>query len=177
MKERFETLVEGHLDSLHRFAVSLTRDRDGARDLLHDTFVKGFEGYHAFRPGTNFRAWIFAILVNTFRTRVRDTGRHRHVALDETNEPASEGDVVFELLEGTEILEAIEELPEPYRSAVLLVDREEMRYSEVALVMDCPVGTVMSRLHRGRGLLRLRLRGFAQERGFQTAGKRVGGEA
>ncbi|HXP89907.1 MAG TPA: RNA polymerase sigma factor [Fibrobacteria bacterium] len=177
MTERFETLVEGHLDALHRFAVSLTRDRDVARDLLHDTFVKGFEGYHAFRPGTHFRAWIFAILVNTFRTRVRDTGRHPHVALDESNEPASDGDVVFELLEGTEILDAVEALPEPYRSTVLLVDREEMRYAEVAVVMDCPLGTVMSRLHRGRGLLRRRLLGLARERGFQTAGKRVGEEA
>jgi len=177
MKERFESLVEGHLDSLHRFALSLTRDRDGARDLLHDTFVKGFEGYGSFVAGTNFRAWIFAILVNTFRTRVRDLGRHPHVALDESNEPTEDGDVVFELLEGSEILEAIEELPEPYRSTVLLVDREEMRYAEVAVVMDCPTGTVMSRLHRGRGLLRRRLRGLALERGFQVTDRRDGGNA
>jgi RNA polymerase sigma-70 factor (ECF subfamily) len=102
------------------------------------------------------------------------------VALDETQEPSSDGEVVFELLEEAEILSAIEELPEPYRSTVLLVDREEMRYAEVAVVMGCPIGTVMSRLHRGRGLLRHTLAGLAQERGFrgfQGARSRVGGSA
>jgi len=177
MKESFETLVEGHLDALHRFALSLTRDRDEAKDLMHDTFVKGFEGFRRFQGGTNFRAWIFAILMNTFLTRLRHQGRHPHLSLDEALVPGGGGEVVFELLEEAEILEAIQELPEPYRSTVLLVDREEMRYAEVAVILDCPTGTVMSRLHRGRALLRGRLAGMAQERGFLAVRNRVGGKA
>jgi len=177
MRERFETLVESHLDSLHRFAMSLTRDRDDALDLLHDTFVKGFEGFHRFQRGTNFRAWIFAILRNAFLSRVRDRGRHPQVSFDKTEEPGGGGDVVFELLEGAEILAAVEELPEPFRSTVLLVDREEMRYAEVAVILDCPVGTVMSRLHRGRAMLRRRLSGMARERGFQRVPNPTRGDA
>jgi len=166
-KESFESLVEGHLDSLHRFALSLTRDRDQAVDLLHDTFVKGFDGFHRFDRGTNFRAWVFTILRNAFLTRIRDRGRHREVSWDEAIEPGGGGEVVFELLEGAEILQAVEELPEPYRSTVLLVDREEMSYADVAAILDCPVGTVMSRLHRGRSLLRVGLADLARARGFQ----------
>jgi RNA polymerase sigma-70 factor (ECF subfamily) len=163
----FAERFEGELDRLHRFALSLTRDREEAHDLLHDTFLRAHQGFHGFRSGTNFKAWVFQILVNTFHTRRRRAGKDNLTGWDPELEPAAPDDSIFDRLEGEEILAAIEELPEPFRSTVLLVDREEMRYAEVAQVLDCPVGTVMSRLARGRTLLRSRLAGLAAERGFR----------
>lgn len=174
----FAEHFEGEMERLHRFALSLTRDRDEAMDLLQDTFLRGSRGFPGFRPGTNFKAWVFQILVNTFHSRRRSTGLDQLMGWDPALEPVAPDDSVFDRLEGEEILRALEDLPEPYRSTVLLVDREEMRYAEVAQVLECPIGTVMSRLARGRGLLRARLAALAVERGFrktsQPAGRRNG---
>jgi RNA polymerase sigma-70 factor (ECF subfamily) len=171
----FEALLEKHLDPLYRFAMSLTRDKAEAEDLLQDTALKGLQAYGRFEPGSNFKAWIFAILMNGFRSRYRQRMRERETPLDELIEPPSVGAEVFDLLLKQEVLEAVHALEEPFRAAVLLVDLEGLSYREAALAMDRPVGTVMSRLSRARGLLKIRLGALADERGLLAQEGKKGG--
>jgi RNA polymerase sigma-70 factor (ECF subfamily) len=170
----FEALLERHLDALFRFALSLARDRVEAEDLLQDTVLKGLQAYRRFEPGSNFKAWIFAILMNSFRSRYRQRLRESPLPLDELPEPPSVGEEVFDLLLKQEVLDAVNELPELFRAAVVMVDMEGLSYREAAGAMDCPSGTLMSRLNRGRGLLKIRLAPMAEERGLLAKGPKKG---
>ncbi|HTB33339.1 MAG TPA: sigma-70 family RNA polymerase sigma factor [bacterium] len=172
----YEGLVEHHLDALHRFALSLCRDRVEADDLLQETLLKGLQGFGGFEPGTNFKAWIFAIEMNAFRSRYRQRWRETPLPPDELPEPARVGEDVFDLLLKEEVLAAVEALPEAFRAAILLVDLEGLSYREAAQALDCPGGTLMSRLHRGRGLLKTSLAGLAQERGLLARPRAEGGD-
>jgi RNA polymerase sigma-70 factor (ECF subfamily) len=165
-----------HLDSLYHVALRLTRNRAEAEDVVQEAFLRAFRSFHRFNPGTNCRAWLFTILRNVFLNRVRTQGREVLEAemggLDNV-ELAGEPDVdrnpeeqfLQTMLHG-DVDRALTALPLPFREAVMLVDIEGLTYREVADVLSCPIGTVMSRLSRGRALLRRALARFAREHGY-----------
>lgn len=151
------------LDALYGTAVRLTRDPDAAQDLVQDTYLKAFRARRTFQPGTSLKAWLYTILHNTWRNRRRDLGRSRVEADSDLMELTVErgehtvssrlDDPETQLLRGTlseDLRRALEQLPEAFREAVWLRDVEELSYQEIAAVLEIPVGTVMSRLSRGR---------------------------
>jgi RNA polymerase sigma-70 factor, ECF subfamily len=164
----FEAEALASLDSLYRTALRLTRVPADAEDLVQDTYLKAFRAADSFRPGTNLRAWLFTILHNTARNRVRDRARDAVSVDSEVVERAAEvpgpSGVVDTpetlLLRETmapELQHAIDSLPDAFRQAVWLRDVEEFSYAEIAEMLAIPVGTVMSRISRGRHLLFERL--------------------
>ncbi len=161
-------------EQLHKTALRLTRSADGAEDLLQDTYLKAYRYYETFRPGTNLRAWLFKILKNTFineyRRRQRVPAHVDFASIEEILESAlapihgsvtrtPEDEVVEASLDG-EVQRALAELPHAYRVVVLLADIEGHTYGETAAILAIPVGTVMSRLYRGRRLLERALLSF-----------------
>jgi len=160
----FEADALASLDSLYRTALRLTHRPADAEDLVQDTYLKAFRAEKQFKPGTNLRAWLFAILHNTARNRARDRARE-HVdvdsdaverALASVDIPAAGVTPETELLRDTltpELQAAVDALPLQFREAVWLRDVEEFSYAEIADMLDVPVGTVMSRISRGRRLL------------------------
>jgi RNA polymerase sigma-70 factor (ECF subfamily) len=167
----FEREVLAHLDSLYRTARRLSRDRADAEDLVQDTYLKAFRGAARFEPGTNLRAWLFTILHNTARNRFRDRARDTvavnselvDAAADAADPPSGQGAVGSpEMLLLRDVLapdlqDALDGLPASFREAVWLRDVEEFSYAEIAAMLEVPVGTVMSRISRGRRLLFERL--------------------
>jgi RNA polymerase sigma-70 factor (ECF subfamily) len=163
----------------------LTRNRADAEDLVQETMLKAFRAYSSFEPGTNLRAWLFRILTNTYintynarkvRPQESDLGElenlylYRHVPqLADKLSGASAEDEVFGLFTDDEVRTALEELPEAYLLPVLLADIHEFSYQEIADMLDVPMGTVMSRLHRGRKALQKSLVDFAEQRGLISA--------
>jgi len=157
----FEAVTLPHLDALYALALRLTRNGRDAEDLVQDTMVKAFRFFHRFERGTNAKAWLFKILSNLFNNDYRDRSREREVMTDVEDqgafipsEPRSPEAEAISRRTAAEIQAALESLPHDFRLAVVLADLEELSYREIAEVMGCPVGTVMSRLHRGRKLLR-----------------------
>ena len=171
------------LEPLYAVALRLTRNRADAEDLVQDTYVKALRFSHQFRPGTNLKAWLFTILHNTWRNRVRDTGRDVvDVDSDRVDEAASLDSVAAAetperiLLRATldaDLQAALDALPEAFRMAVWLRDVEELSYAEIAEVVGVPIGTVMSRISRGRRMLFKRLTSLAGQ-GSKVTGQRVG---
>jgi RNA polymerase sigma-70 factor, ECF subfamily len=162
-REAFAADALAAIDSLYRTALRLTRVPADAEDLVQDTYLKAFRAADTFEPGTNLRAWLFTILHNTARNRVRDRARD-HVTVDsETVERAADihvdgsGDTPETLLLrealAPELQAAIDALPAQFREAVWLRDVEEFSYAEIAAMLEIPVGTVMSRISRGRRML------------------------
>ena len=158
----------GLLEPLYAVALRLTRNRADAEDLVQDTYVKALRFAHQYRPGTNLKAWLFTILHNTWRNRVRDSSRASVVDVDSSlvDEAASlDGPVAPETPErilrratlDADLQAALDALPEAFRTAVWLRDVEELTYAEIADVLAVPIGTVMSRISRGRKLLFQRL--------------------
>jgi RNA polymerase sigma-70 factor (ECF subfamily) len=157
----FEELAMPLFDSLYNFAQWLTHDREEAEDLVQETYSKALKGFGSFQPGTNFRAWIFRILRNTFLTSRTGLKNAANISLDseegESVQPVTAETPESILVERSDqqmVQEAIEELPVPYREIVLLCDVEEMSYQEIAETISVPIGTVMSRLARARNALR-----------------------
>jgi RNA polymerase sigma-70 factor (ECF subfamily) len=154
----FEELAMPLFARLYNFACWLTRDAAAAEDLVQETFVKGLKGFRSFQQGTNFRAWMYRILRNTFLTS--QTGLKANVSLDDeegAEEPATldtPETMLLARMEGEAIRSALEELPVHYREMILLCDVEEMSYNEIAQTMAIPMGTVMSRLWRARRAMR-----------------------
>jgi len=152
-------------DSLYNFARWLTHNREEAEDLVQETYGKALKGFSSFRPGTNFRAWMFRILRNTFLTSRTGLKSGMTVSLDSEEAGESAIPVTTETPESLLIVranqqtvqEAIEELPILFREVILLCDVEEMSYKEIAETVSIPVGTVMSRLARARNALRVGL--------------------
>jgi RNA polymerase sigma-70 factor, ECF subfamily len=157
----FEELAMPLFGSLYNFAHWLAQNREDAEDLVQETFVKALRGFGSFELGTNFRAWIFQILRNTFLSSQSRSERRRMVALDpdETSleRSATMGTAESFLIERAEadtVLDAINQLPTAFREVLLLCDVEEMSYKEIAEVLSIPIGTVMSRLTRARKAVR-----------------------
>jgi RNA polymerase sigma-70 factor (ECF subfamily) len=161
----FEGLLEHQLDPLYRFARSLTRDPLEAEDLLQETVLHALQAYPRFEAGGNFKAWVFKILYNAFCSRYRRRRRELPLPLEELPETVSPAPDALERLAHAEVRQAVEDLAEDFRLAVVLVDFEGLSYREAAEALGCPLGTVMSRLSRARGLLRLSLSALAPSPG------------
>ena len=176
--EEFEQLVLEHIDMLHAVALRLTRNMADAEDLTQNTLVKALRFHDKFREGTYIKAWLLTILRNTFINEYRRKSRRPAIVeltgAEAAEDTGPEATVVPESARGRredlmellddEVKAAIESLPEDFRGAVIMADLEDMSYKEIAEIMDCPLGTVMSRLYRGRKLLRDILHNYAQER-------------
>jgi RNA polymerase sigma-70 factor (ECF subfamily) len=171
-----------YTDQLYSTALRMTRNPADAEDLVQETFLKGYKAYARFEAGTNLRAWLFRILTNTYINSYRKKQRRPdETELDEVEElflyrrlAGREGgdfgrsaeDELFLHITDDHVKEAIEGLPEQYRMAVLLADVEGFPYKEIAAILDVPIGTVMSRIHRGRKKLEKQLYEYAREHGF-----------
>ena len=180
----FETEALSFLDALYRTGLRMTRSEADAEDLVQETYIRAFRFRDQFTPGTNLKAWLFRILTNTFINQYRrKAARPETTELDDVEESilyrhmrdvspgSSSPDPERELIDKTlssEVKEALEALPEKFRTTLLL-DVEGFSYKEIAEVLDIPIGTVMSRLHRGRKFLQKRLYDVARDRGIVAA--------
>jgi len=181
-RQEFEKVALPQLDALYGAALRLTRNPAEAEDLVQDTYVRAYRFWHTFKTGTSIKAWMFTILRNTFINRYHKTNRRRAVRSDlegQLNALGSEAavgrsappPVGAEAMIGMRVTReridaALESVPEDYRTAVMLADLEGLAYKEIAEIMDCPIGTVMSRIYRGRRLLAKLLRDHAVELGL-----------
>lgn len=186
-RQEFETIALPQLDSIYGAALRLTRNPAEAEDLVQDTYVRAYRFWHTFKTGTSIKAWLFTILRNTFINRYHRGNRRRSAKTDLESQLASLGSDAavgrpLPTLPGPEsamgqritrerINAALESIPEDYRTAVMLADLEGLAYKEIAEVMDCPIGTVMSRIYRGRRLLHKLLHDHAMELGLVDAPK------
>lgn len=171
--DKFAELALPLLGSLYNFAHWLARDPSDAEDLVQETYAKGLRGFSTFQLGTNFRAWMFRILRNTWLTSKTGLAARMTVPMEEDfPEPADERtpeSVLLDNIARETVEKAIEELPAIYREVLLLCDVEEMSYADIAQTIDVPIGTVMSRLSRARKAVREAVRG--EWRTAQKSGK------
>ncbi|HEX9716817.1 MAG TPA: sigma-70 family RNA polymerase sigma factor [Actinomycetota bacterium] len=179
LKERFERDVLPLLPNLYSAALRLTRNPSDAEDLVQEAYLRAFRGFSGFEEGTNLRAWMYRILTNTFINTYRKKQRepvtveeddledwYLYDKLGETGvEPSAEAEVLRRMPD-EDVQRALEDLPEGFRLAVLLADVEGFAYKEIAEILDIPIGTVMSRLHRGRRALEKALWEKVRERGL-----------
>jgi RNA polymerase sigma-70 factor (ECF subfamily) len=178
-RKRFEDEALPHLDALYTMAIRLARNPDDANDLLQETVLRAYRFFHQFETGTNCRAWMLTILFNNFRNGYRKYSREQPASSAEEFDRKVEGESLRidpagsnpeALLSGrgmeSEVEVALGGLPAEFREAILLVDVQELSYQEVSGVLDIPIGTVKSRVSRGRAILRDALTNFAKERGI-----------
>jgi RNA polymerase sigma-70 factor (ECF subfamily) len=188
--ESFESEVLVHLDSLYAVALRMTRSPSDGEDLVQETVLKAIRARQQFEPGTNLRAWLLRILTNTFINRYRRGGMERSILEGPDADPLADGWVSNATLEAmrdpeaaalrpvleAEINRALDLVPDDFRLVVLLSDVEDLSYKEIAEIIGCPVGTVMSRLHRGRRLLKAHLYEHARALGIVSAETAIGGK-
>ncbi|MBC2682087.1 sigma-70 family RNA polymerase sigma factor [Corynebacterium anserum] len=190
LMQRFEAEALPLLDQLYGAALRMTRNPSDAQDLVQDAYMKAFQAFASFKPGTNLKAWMYRILTNTYINNYRKAQR-RPVETGDDNvtdwqmaETASHDSTGLESAEvealrnipDSRIQEALMSLPEDYRMVVYYADVEDIPYKEIAEIMDTPIGTVMSRLHRGRKQLRAKLKDVAAEHGISTESKKKAAE-
>jgi RNA polymerase sigma-70 factor (ECF subfamily) len=179
----FEAAAMPFVDALYNTAFRMTRNAEDAEDLVQETYLKAYKYYDKFEVGTNFKAWLFKIMKNTFinnyRKRQQAPPQSDFADIEESfesqviDEARRIRDPEEELLEGVldeDLQRAIDELPPDYRMVVLLADLEGFSYKEIADILEVPVGTVMSRLYRGRRLLEAAMLKYAREQGYLRAG-------
>lgn len=182
----FERDAMQYTRQLYSAALRMTRNPADAEDLVQETFLKAFRAYHTFEAGTNLKAWLYRILTNTYINRYRKESRrpaevdlgtvedlylYRRIGSEESAEAArTTEDKVLDGLVESDIKKAVEDLPENFRIPVLLADMEGFSYKEIAEILDIPIGTVMSRLHRGRKAMQKSLWEFAMKRGLVPEG-------
>jgi RNA polymerase sigma-70 factor, ECF subfamily len=184
-RRRFQEDVSPLLDSLYGGALRMTRNPADAEDLVQETMLRAYRSFHRFEPGTNLKAWLFRIMtnayINTYRKKQREPQKVSTAEIEDfdlyqelkdhgTEFSETPESLVLDQLVDTDILEAIEDLPDQFRLAVVLADVEGFSYAEMAEIMDVPMGTVMSRLHRGRKALQKRLWDIARDRGIVKGG-------
>ena len=187
--DRFERDALVFMDQLYAAALRYTKNPEDARDLVQDTYLKAFNSFHQFEEGSNLRAWLYRILTTTFINTYRKDQRRPQLASGEledwqlaeaqshTSDLGKSAEVeALENLPDSDIKRALQEIPEEFRIAVYLADVEGFSYKEIANIVEVPAGTVMSRLHRGRKLLREKLADYAKELGYSTEGKDKKGE-
>jgi RNA polymerase sigma-70 factor (ECF subfamily) len=179
-QREFSELIEPHVSSLYSTALRMTRNQNDAEDLVQDALYKAFRALDQYQRNTNFRAWVFRILVNTFITGYRKAIKQpQKVSYDDLEEfflykrldetisiQESNKEEFLENLFDDDVKEALEALPYQFRLVVLLCDVEGFSYNEIANIIDAPLGTVMSRLYRGRKLLQRQLWNYAKKRGY-----------
>ena len=177
----FEAVVLEHFHTLYSTALRLTRNPSEAQDLVQETLLKAYRFFDSFEPGTNVKAWLFTILRNTYINTYRKTVRQQEQVDFERIEPFYADTVndtewewtdqealesMLRYLVQDDVKRALDALPEVYRIVVLLADLAELPYKDIAAIIGCPEGTVMSRLFRGRRLLRKSLQEFARKSGY-----------
>lgn len=167
-----------HLDAIYNFALRLTSDPNDAEDLVQDTIVKAFRFFSSYERGTNAKAWLFRILKNSYINNYRKKSKQPHQVdysevsqyyesiRSEQSETTDLEDLMYREMLDDDVTTALTELPEDFRTVVLLCDVEGFTYEEIANMLDVPIGTIRSRLHRGRNLLRARLLEYAEKKGF-----------
>jgi RNA polymerase sigma-70 factor (ECF subfamily) len=187
--DRFERDALVFMDQLYAAALRYTKNPEDARDLVQDTYLKAFNSFHQFEEGTNLRAWLYRVLTTTFINTYRKDQRRPQLASGEledwqlaeaqshTSDLGKSAEMeALENLPDSDIKRALQEIPEEFRIAVYLADVEGFSYKEIANIVEVPAGTVMSRLHRGRKLLREKLADYAKELGYSTENKKKKGE-
>jgi RNA polymerase sigma-70 factor (ECF subfamily) len=159
----FEAEALPHLDRLFRVAMWFEQNRAEAEDLVQETFKEALASFHRFKPGTNCRAWLISILQHIRSNRQRAKSRAPFVAdpLERAANTVPFTPPVPQELTDADVLAALRRIPEPYQEVIVLCDIEELTYKEIAAALSIPVGTVMSRLHRGRAFLRQELAAYA----------------
>ena len=181
-QEQFTSDAMQYAPQLFSTALRMTRSRSDAEDLVQETYIKGWRSFHTFQEGTNLRAWLFRIMTNTYINKYNAQKRKgTEVELDDVEElflykrlgsidqsqlSSSAEDQMLELFTDDEVKSALEELPEDFRMPVLLSDVDGFSYKEISEMLEIPIGTVMSRLHRGRKAMQKMLYEYARERGL-----------
>ena len=182
----FERDAMQYTRQLYSAAMRMTRNPADAEDLVQETYLKAYRAYHTFQAGTNLKAWLYRILTNTYINKYRKESRrpnevdlgsvedlylYRRLGSEESAEAArTTEDRVLDGLVESDIKTAVENLPENFRLPVLLADLEGFSYKDIAKILDIPIGTVMSRLHRGRKAMQKALWDYAQSRGLLPEG-------
>ncbi|MDR9415651.1 MAG: sigma-70 family RNA polymerase sigma factor [Gracilimonas sp.] len=174
----FDEEIIPHMDALYNFALRLTTDPNDAEDLVQDTIVKAYRFFSSYEKGTNAKAWMFRILKNSFINNYRKNSKKpSQVDYDEVSsyyesvraertETSDLESLMFREMMDDDLSEALTRLPEDFRTVVLLCDVEGYTYEEIANMLDVPIGTIRSRLHRGRNLLKTELLEYAKKRGY-----------
>lgn len=174
----FNEEIIPHLDALYNFGLRLTADPNDAEDLVQDTIVKAYRFFSSYEKGTNAKAWLFRILKNSYINNYRKKSKKpQQVDYDEVatfyetiraerTETSDLEDKMFRELIDDDISNALDEIPEDFRTVVLLCDVEDFTYEEIANMLDVPIGTIRSRLHRGRNLLKAQLMDYASKKGY-----------
>ncbi|WP_165966787.1 sigma-70 family RNA polymerase sigma factor [Actinomadura sp. 7K507] len=182
-RRRFERDALPYLDQLYAAALRMTRNSADAEDLVQGAYAKAYASFHQFKEGTNLRAWLYRILTNTFINEYRKKQRRPAESTGETIEDWQQAEAAshspgglksaettaLEHLPDSEVKQALGDLPEEFRMPVYLADVEGFSYKEIANIIAVPIGTVMSRLHRGRRRLRAQLEDYARQHGFAAS--------
>jgi RNA polymerase sigma-70 factor, ECF subfamily len=177
-QQDFRSEMIPHLDALYNFALRLTNDQTDAEDLVQDTVVKAYRFFNSYEKGTNAKAWLFRILKNSYINNYRKKSKQPHqvdydevsmyyeTVRSEQSDTTDMEDIMYREMLDDQVTGALQRLPEDFRTVVLLCDVEGFTYEEIANMLDVPIGTIRSRLHRGRNLLRVELMQYAEKKGY-----------
>ncbi len=177
-QKEFERETIPYMDLLYNYALRMTNDEDEAKDLLQETYLKAFRFWNQFQNGTNSKAWLFQIMKNSYINRYRKEKKNgekiSYDNIEEFYETIKEKNIdesnvfnnFFSNILDDEVIEAIEKLPDEYKTSIILCDIEELSYEEISEFLQVPVGTVRSRIHRGRKILQNELLNYAKKKGY-----------